>query len=144
MKAADIAAGMRDVPGRIPVVVNGMAVLAVEVAGGRIRRDMMDVSFTEMPDKPRDLALVVRMGEGRGMTVDEVRTALLTNGEMEIFVWGENVSSISVVAACTWRRGAKGKVAVPMHWTEMSDGRQHETHVWAEPTPMPERDDRHG
>ncbi len=138
MTAAEIAATLENVPGRMPVVVNGRPVTAVEVAGGRIRRDMMDVSLVELPEKPRDMALVLRMDEGSGLTVDEVRKALLAEGGMDLFVWGEQVSSMTVLEASARGRGAKGKVASPMHWTELSDGTQDETHVWLEPAVMPE------
>jgi len=145
MKARQLAATLVHGPRRIPVVVNGHGVLAVEVAHGRIRRDVMGVSFSEMPDKPRDEALAIRFGDGETMTLAAVQAALEAHGDLEVFVWGTQISAIRYVEAYYDRakgrhvfwRGTGEMVATPLHWTELSDGTRDEIHIWSPPAPNP-------
>lgn len=132
-------------PRRIPVVVNGWGLQAVQVAHGRLRRDVMGASFSEMPDRPRDTALVMRFTDCTPMTLAETQAVLEEHGDLEVFVWGTPVSAVRYVEAYYDREkrrhvfwpGTREMVATPLHWTEISDGTQEETYIWTKPAPVP-------
>lgn len=146
--ASALARALVHGPRKIPVVVNGYGLQAVEVAHGRIRHDILGNSFSEMPDKPRDAALVLRFTSCEPMTLAEVQAAFEAHGDLEVFVWGTPVSAIRYVEAYYDRakerhvfwRGTREMVATPLHWTELSDGTMDETYIWTRPAPTPSYD----
>lgn len=143
--ARELARTMVHGPRGIPMVVNGWGVQAVEVAHGRLRRDVMGVSFSEMPDKPRDAALVLRFTDCEPMTLAQVQAVFEEHGDLEVFVWGTPVSAIRYVETYydhekrrhVFCRGTHEMVSTPLHWTELSDGTRDETYIWTKPAPTP-------
>ena len=138
MKTQDAIAALKHMNGRLPVVINTKAVTRVAVEHGRIRRDLMSTTFREMPDKPRDAAVVLHAGPGDAMSVKDIVASLGACEDLELFVNGEQVSGFEVAhrrmdgTRTLYLRSASPNVDVvtPTQWSEGSDGERRQSDVW--------------
>lgn len=144
MNATNLARALGALPDRLPMVINDRAIVAIETATGRIRRDIMGPSFAELPDKPRDTAIVLRPGSGDAITVrDAIAFLCLTDhADLPIFVHGAPVDGVEtaqrrldpVTGLYRTVRGDRlgERVVTPVHWSELSTGEQALSQVWIE------------
>jgi hypothetical protein len=143
MRIGDLAVLLDARPAHLAVFLRDTPVTGLTGLSGRIRRDVMGSTFSEMPDKPRDEVLTpdVAVNDETGrlpvLKARELRRLLdLHDPETELFIDGDPVDGLDERRGRISMRngrpsfrsdpvGGRDVVLTFTRWTELSDGTRH-------------------